>query len=76
MKRRGSKNAIHVKPLQIALLHLDLGIGGAEQLMVTMARLLKESPISGGQISIFTTHHDPNHCFEETKPNGKSIEVN
>lgn len=53
--------------IRVALFHLDLGIGGAEQLMVNIARLLKESAY---EVTIFTTHHDPNHCFEETKPDG------
>lgn len=51
----------------IHLLHLDLGIGGAERLMVNVAvSLLK----MGHEVTIVTTHHDLKHCFDETKPGG------
>jgi len=52
---------------KIILAHLDLGIGGAEQLVVQVAKVLKES---GHMVRILTTHHDVNHCFEETTPAG------
>jgi len=55
------------KSKNIVIAHLDLGIGGAEQLVVHIAKLVKDS---GHQIRLLTTHHDCNHCFEETKPNG------
>lgn len=48
----------------IAFLHPDLGIGGAERLIVDCALALKDCDHS---ITIFTSHHDKNHCFEETK---------
>lgn len=47
----------------MALVHPDLGIGGAERLMVDFALALKES---GYQVKIFTAHHDKNRCFSET----------
>ncbi|UXI18999.1 Major facilitator superfamily domain-containing protein 6 [Sarcoptes scabiei] len=50
--------------LSIAFLHPDLGIGGAERLIIDCAIALKDS---GHLVSIFTSHHDLNHCFEETK---------
>jgi alpha-1,3/alpha-1,6-mannosyltransferase len=53
--------------MKIVILHLDLGIGGAEQLIVTIAKCIQEL---GHDIEIVTSHHDINHCFEETKPNG------
>eukprot|EP00601_Ochromonadales_sp_CCMP2298_P025409 CAMPEP_0173272908 /NCGR_PEP_ID=MMETSP1143-20121109/1617_1 /TAXON_ID=483371 /ORGANISM="non described non described, Strain CCMP2298" /LENGTH=188 /DNA_ID=CAMNT_0014209603 /DNA_START=152 /DNA_END=722 /DNA_ORIENTATION=- len=53
--------------MKVAILHLDLGIGGAEQLIVNMATVIKEL---GHEVTILTSHHDPSHCFEETKPNG------
>jgi hypothetical protein len=56
--------------LNILILHLDLGIGGAEQLMITIARCLQETDHN---IEILTTHHDKNHCFDETKPDGKQV---
>ncbi len=53
--------------MKVTILHLDLGIGGAEQLIVNVATVMKEL---GHEVTLLTTHHDPNHCFEETKPNG------
>ncbi|XP_055925224.1 alpha-1,3/1,6-mannosyltransferase ALG2-like [Argiope bruennichi] len=50
--------------MKIAILHPDLGIGGAERLIVDVALALKSD---GHEISIFTNHHDPAHCFSETK---------
>lgn len=49
--------------MNVALLHLDLGIGGAEKFVVSAALALKQN---GHRVTIFTTHHDPSHCFEET----------
>ena len=51
--------------LNIVVLHLDLGIGGAERLMVNVAMSLQSL---GHNVLVATTHHDPLHCFEETKP--------
>ncbi|OAE29884.1 hypothetical protein AXG93_773s1230 [Marchantia polymorpha subsp. ruderalis] len=49
--------------LRIALCHPDLGIGGAERLVVDAAMELKKR---GHEVLIFTAHHDRQHCFEET----------
>lgn len=66
-------------PLHIVFLHLDLGIGGAEQLVVNLALASlplppEESESNSNQegteaslnsrISIFTTHCNQNHCFD------------
>eukprot|EP01039_Chlorochromonas_danica_P002367 gene2367-2599_t len=53
---------------KVLMLHLDLGIGGAENLVVQVASSLQDL---GCSVTILTSHHDINHCFEETKPNGK-----
>ncbi|KXN91966.1 Alpha-1,3/1,6-mannosyltransferase ALG2 [Leucoagaricus sp. SymC.cos] len=50
--------------LRIAFLHPDLGIGGAERLVVDAALGLQRL---GHNVDIYTSHWDPNHCFEETK---------
>ncbi|GBM96190.1 Alpha-1,3/1,6-mannosyltransferase ALG2 [Araneus ventricosus] len=50
--------------MKIAILHPDLGIGGAERLIVDAALALKSE---GHEICIFTNHHDADHCFSETK---------
>lgn len=52
------------KPLKIALIHPDLGIGGAERLVVDTALGLQNE---GNEVTIFTSHCDLNHCFEEVK---------
>lgn len=49
--------------MQIRIVHPDLGIGGAERLIVDVAVSLKER---GHEITIYTSHHDPAHCFPET----------
>ena len=49
---------------KIAFFHPDLGIGGAERLIVDAALALKNA---GHSVTIFTSHHDHSHCFEETK---------
>ncbi|CAO2825847.1 unnamed protein product [Amaranthus hypochondriacus] len=49
--------------LRIAILHPDLGIGGAERLIVDAATELVSH---GHNVHIFTSHHDRNRCFEET----------
>ncbi|KHJ48705.1 hypothetical protein D918_01007 [Trichuris suis] len=50
--------------LKIAFLHPDLGIGGAERLIVDAAVSLKKL---GHNVQMFTTHHNSSHCFPETK---------
>lgn len=54
--------------MKVAIVHPDLGIGGAERLIVDAAVALKER---GHEIIIYTSHHDTNHCFPETKSNRK-----
>lgn len=53
--------------MRVTLVHLDLGIGGAERLMVTVALALLAL---GHDVRILTTHHDIDHCFEETRGQG------
>lgn len=50
--------------LKVVFLHPDLGIGGAERLVVDAAVAMKES---GHSVQIITNHHSVSHCFEETK---------
>ncbi|WJX21023.1 hypothetical protein P8452_10499 [Trifolium repens] len=49
--------------MNIAIIHPDLGIGGAERLVVDAAVGLASR---GHKVHIFTAHHDKNRCFEET----------
>jgi alpha-1,3/alpha-1,6-mannosyltransferase len=48
----------------IVFFHPDLGIGGAERLIVDAAVGLQEL---GNKVTIFTSHCDPQHCFEEAR---------
>jgi alpha-1,3/alpha-1,6-mannosyltransferase len=72
-------------PLSVAFLHPDLGIGepfkwnapytpdsvagGAERLVVDAALGLQNL---GHSVDLYTSHHDANHCFEETR-NGTAL---
>ncbi|KAI9187232.1 hypothetical protein LWI28_025772 [Acer negundo] len=49
--------------LNIAIIHPDLGIGGAERLIVDAAVQLASH---GHNVHVFTAHHDEKRCFEET----------
>ncbi|CAA7406601.1 unnamed protein product [Spirodela intermedia] len=49
--------------LRIGIIHPDLGIGGAERLIVDAA---VELASHGHAVHVFTAHHDKNRCFEET----------
>ncbi|KAK9024475.1 hypothetical protein V6N11_004635 [Hibiscus sabdariffa] len=59
MERKQSSNP----KLNLAIMHPDLGIGGAERLIVDAAVELSSH---GHNVHIFTAHHDKNRCFEET----------
>lgn len=50
--------------LRVAFIHPDLGIGGAEKLVVDAAVGLERL---GHDCEIITSYHDPNHCFEPTR---------
>ncbi|XP_060937516.1 alpha-1,3/1,6-mannosyltransferase ALG2 [Limanda limanda] len=49
--------------VRVVFLHPDLGIGGAERLVVDAAVALKTK---GCRVQIWTAHYDPTHCFSET----------
>jgi alpha-1,3/alpha-1,6-mannosyltransferase len=49
---------------RIVFFHPDLGIGGAERLIIDAAVGLQKS---GHKVTIFTSHCDPQHCFEEAR---------
>lgn len=50
--------------VRILFVHPDLGIGGAERLVIDAALALQNK---GHMVSFLTNHHDPEHCFEETR---------
>ncbi|XP_039288257.1 alpha-1,3/1,6-mannosyltransferase ALG2 [Nilaparvata lugens] len=53
-----------MKNLKVTFLHPDLGIGGAERLVVDAALALHNK---GHKVQFLTTHHNSSHCFKETK---------
>ncbi|XP_068619605.1 alpha-1,3/1,6-mannosyltransferase ALG2 [Battus philenor] len=50
--------------VKILFLHPDLGIGGAERLVLDAALAFKSK---GHEVAFYTNHHDPTHCFPETR---------
>ncbi|KAL2919827.1 Alpha-1,3-mannosyltransferase-like protein [Polyrhizophydium stewartii] len=58
--------------LRVAFVHPDLGIGGAERLVVDAAMGLQAR---GHTVTIFTSHHDRTHCFEETRDGRLDVRV-
>ncbi|OTA54884.1 glycosyltransferase family 4 protein [Hypoxylon sp. EC38] len=56
----------------IVFLHPDLGIGGAERLVVDAAVGLQNR---GHKIVIFTSHCDPKHCFDEARDGTLDVRV-
>jgi len=58
-----SPSGTRTRKLKVAVIHPDLGIGGAERLIVDAACQLAAH---GHDVHVFTSHHDKNRCFEET----------
>ncbi|XP_043920868.1 alpha-1,3/1,6-mannosyltransferase ALG2 [Protopterus annectens] len=56
--------------VNVIFLHPDLGIGGAERLVVDAALALSSK---GCTVEIWTSHYDPHHCFSETKDSSLKI---
>ncbi|PVU89162.1 hypothetical protein BB561_005511 [Smittium simulii] len=60
------------RKLNIAFVHPNLGIGGAERLMVDSALGLQNL---GHNVVIYTMYHDYNHCFKETTDGTLEVRV-
>ena len=59
----------HNNPIHIVFIHLDLGIGGAEQLVIQLAKASRDL---GHKVDITTTRCDQEHCFAAVKkPDGE-----
>ncbi|EDW17519.1 alpha-1,3/1,6-mannosyltransferase ALG2 [Drosophila mojavensis] len=58
--------------VRVLFLHPDLGIGGAERLVVDAALALKER---GHAVSFLTNHHDSTHCFKETADGSFPVQI-
>lgn len=65
-QRRRTKGS-DAPPLRVGFVHPDFGIGGAENLVVNAMLALQRK---GAHVTMFTAHHDPTHCFEETRGDG------
>lgn len=52
------------RPLKVGFLHPELGLGGAERLVVDAALGLQEA---GHRVVVYTTRYDPARCFEATQ---------
>ncbi|GAV53281.1 hypothetical protein ZYGR_0AI05650 [Zygosaccharomyces rouxii] len=67
-----NEDSTAAQKLKIAFVHPDLGIGGAERLVVDAAIGLQEQ---GHEVVIYTSHCDRSHCFEEIKNELLKVEV-
>jgi hypothetical protein len=63
-KGRAGDHGDDGKKSTIVFFHPDLGIGGAERLVVDAAVGLQSR---GYRVVIFTNHCDPGHCFDECR---------
>ncbi|KAL4887316.1 hypothetical protein BJY04DRAFT_1032 [Aspergillus karnatakaensis] len=59
-------------PANITIIHPDLGIGGAERLILDVALALKSA---GHKVTIYTSHRDKSHCFEEARDGTLDVRV-
>lgn len=50
--------------MRVLFVHPDLGVGGAERLIVDAAMAAKAH---GHSVTVLTNHYDPAHCFEDTR---------
>lgn len=62
-KARDRRGVSAAQSLRVAFLHPDLGLGGAERLVVDAAVELRSR---GHDVDMFTCYHNPSRCFEET----------
>ena len=62
-----SRNSMISAGLNIAFIHPDLGLGGAERLIVDAATELVKH---GHSVDLYTAYYDPQRCFEETRGPG------
>lgn len=65
-------NASNTQMVRVLFIHPDLGIGGAERLVVDAALALQTR---GHSVQFLTNHHDRTHCFEETRNGQLNVQV-
>ncbi|PKX97622.1 GDP-Man:Man(1)GlcNAc(2)-PP-dolichol alpha-1,3-mannosyltransferase [Aspergillus novofumigatus IBT 16806] len=61
-----------LKPSNVTIIHPDLGIGGAERLIIDVALALQSR---GHKVTIYTSHRDKSHCFEEARDGTLDVRV-
>lgn len=59
-------------PSNVVIIHPDLGIGGAERLIIDVALALQNR---GHRVTIYTSHCDKTHCFEEARDGTLDVRV-
>jgi hypothetical protein len=57
---------------RVAFLHPDLGLGGAERLVVDAAVELAQQ---GHTVDMYTAYYDPERCFDETRSGAFAVVV-
>ncbi|BCR89951.1 GDP-Man:Man(1)GlcNAc(2)-PP-dolichol alpha-1,3-mannosyltransferase [Aspergillus chevalieri] len=60
------------QPPNITIIHPDLGIGGAERLIIDVALALQSR---GHKVTIYTSHRDTGHCFDEARDGTLDVRV-
>ncbi|KAL1863419.1 Alpha-1,3-mannosyltransferase-like protein [Paecilomyces lecythidis] len=61
-----------LRPSNVIIIHPDLGIGGAERLIIDAALALQNR---GHRVTIYTSHRDKSHCFEEARDGTLDVRV-
>ncbi|CAG7951209.1 unnamed protein product [Penicillium olsonii] len=56
----------------VTIIHPDLGIGGAERLIIDVALALQNR---GHRVTIYTSHRDKSHCFDEARDGTLDVRV-
>ncbi|KAH8425251.1 GDP-Man:Man(1)GlcNAc(2)-PP-dolichol alpha-1,3-mannosyltransferase [Aspergillus melleus] len=62
----------NLPPSNVIIIHPDLGIGGAERLIIDVALALQSR---GHRVTIYTSHRDTGHCFEEARDGTLDVRV-
>ena len=68
----GGGSVSPAKKMRVAFLHPDLGIGGAERLVVDAAVALQNR---GHSVVLHTAHHDTSRCFVATRDGTLAVRV-
>ncbi|KAI4147236.1 MAG: hypothetical protein LQ340_005644, partial [Diploschistes diacapsis] len=72
MSAQSPKHNQRKKKKNIIFFHPDLGIGGAERLVVDAAVALQKL---GHTVTIYTSHRDVGHCFDEARDGTLDVRV-